>query len=102
MLFGLSFMDKFGLRYKDPATVSDKPGISTEFYYHYIVIVSLSESTEVVAGLKTESKDIRSHIFNCDEFSNMISSGSINIGPAILLGLWLSNHRKRLKNDNKS
>ena len=32
----------------------------------------------------------------------MISSGSINMGPAILLGLWLSNHRKRLKNDNKS
>ena len=95
-------MVKFGLRDKDPATVSDKPGISTECYYHYIVIVSLSESTEVVAGLKTESKDIRSHIFNCDEFSNMISSGSINIGPAILLGLWLSNHLKRLKNDNKS
>ena len=60
MLFDLSFMDKFGLRYKDPATVSDKPGISTEFYYHYIVIVSLPESTEVVAGLKTESNDIRS------------------------------------------
>mgnify|MGYP007000127792 len=40
VLFGLSFMDKFGLRYKDPATVFDKPGISTEFYHHYIGIVS--------------------------------------------------------------
>ena len=29
------------------------------------------------------------------------SSGSINGGAAILLGLWLSKHRERLKNDNK-
>ncbi len=75
------------------------PGISTEFFHQYVGIVSLPESTDVVAGLTTESEDIRSHIFPYKEFSDMISSGSINVGPAILLGLWLSKHRERLRNN---
>ncbi len=73
------------------------PGISTEFFHQFIGIVSLPESTDVIAGLKTESEDIRSHIFTLEEFSGMISNCSINVGPAILLGLWLSNNRKRLR-----
>ncbi len=73
------------------------PGISTEFFHQYIGIVSLPESTDVIAGLETESEDIRSHIFTLEEFSGMISSGEINVGPAILLGLWLSNNCKRLR-----
>ena len=75
------------------------PGISTEFFHQYVGIVSLPESTDVVAGLTTESEDIRSHIFAYKEFSDMILSGSINVGPAILLGLWLSKHRERLRNN---
>jgi len=78
------------------------PGISTEFFHQYIGIVSLPESTDVIAGLKTESEDIRSHIFAYKQFSEMISKGSIKVGPAILLGLWLSNHRKKLRARNKS
>ena len=73
------------------------PGISTEFFHQYIGIVSLPESTDVIAGRKTENEDIRSHIFTLEEFLGMISSGEINVGPAILLGLWLSNNRKRLR-----
>ena len=77
------------------------PGISTEFFHQYIGIVPLPESTDVIAGLKTESEDIRSHIFAYKQFSEMISKGSIKVGPAILLGLWLSNHRKKLRARNK-
>ena len=73
------------------------PGISTEFFHQYIGIVPLPESTDVIAGLKTESEDIRSHIFAYEQFSKMISTGSIKVGPAILLGLWLSNNRERLR-----
>ena len=73
------------------------PGISTEFFHKYIGIVSLPESTDVICGLQSESEDIRSHIFTYDKFSDMISNGSINVGPAILLGLWLSNNRERLR-----
>ena len=73
------------------------PGISTEFFHQYIGIVSLPESTDVIAGRETENEDIRSHIFTLEEFLSMIASGEINIGPAILLGLWLSNNRKTLR-----
>lgn len=73
------------------------PGISTEFFHQYIGIVPLPESTDVIAGLKTECEDIRSHIFAYEQFSKMISTGSIKVGPAILLGLWLSNNRERLR-----
>ena len=72
------------------------PGISTEFFHQYIGIVSLPKSTNLVSGLESESEDIRSHIFSCKEFSRMIVKGEINVGPAILLGLWLSKNRKDL------
>ena len=72
------------------------PGISTEFFHQFIGIVSLPESTNLVSGLESESEDIRSHIFSYKEFSKMILEGEINVGPAILLGLWLSKNRKNL------
>ena len=72
------------------------PGISTEFFHQYIGIVSLPESTNLVSGLASESEDIRSHIFSYKKFSKMIVEGKINVGPAILLGLWLSKYRKNL------
>ena len=37
-----------------------------------------------------------SHIFEYKQFSDMIESGKIRVGPAILLGLWLSKNRNRL------
>ena len=77
------------------------PGISTEFFHQYIGIVSLPESTDVIAGSKTESEDIRSHIFAYKQFSEMISTGSIKVGPAILLGLWLSNNRDKLRSGSR-
>ena len=73
------------------------PGISTEFFHQYIGIASLPETTDLISGLKSESEDIRSHIFCFTEFLEMVNKGKINVGPAILLGLWLSNNRERLK-----
>ena len=78
------------------------PGISTEFFHQYIGIVSLPESTKLVSGLASESEDIRSHIFSFKTFFDMISKGEINVGPAILLGLWLSKNRKNLRRRNSS
>ena len=73
------------------------PGISTEFFHQYVGIASLPESTNLVAGLENEAEDIQSHIFSYEEFSKMINEGDINVGPAILLGLWLSKNRKNLR-----
>ena len=73
------------------------PGISTEFFHQYVGIVKLPKSTNLIAGLSSENEDIRSHIFEYPQFSDMITSGKIKVGPAILLGLWVSKNRKRLR-----
>jgi len=73
------------------------PGISTEFFHQYIGITSLPETTSLVSGLASDSEDIRSHIFCFSDFFKMIESGQISVGPAILLGLWLTQHRDKLR-----
>ena len=73
------------------------PGISSEFFHQYIGIVSLPESTNLISGLASETEDIRSQIFSYKAFSEMLSKGLINVGPAILLGLWLSKNRTIIK-----
>ena len=73
------------------------PGISTEFFHQYIGIVELLDSSNLIAGLSSENEDIRSHIFEYEQFFEMIESGKIKVGPLILLGLWLSKNRNRLR-----
>ena len=73
------------------------PGISTEFFHQYIGIVELLDSSDLIAGLSSENEDIRSHIFEYEQFFGMIESGKVNVGPLILLGLWLSKNRTRLR-----
>ena len=73
------------------------PGISTEFFHQYIGIVKLPKNSSLIAGLPSENEDIRSHIFECERFFEMIESGKIKVGPLILLGLWLTKNRPRLK-----
>ena len=75
------------------------PGISSEFFHQYIGITSLPESTNLVFGLSSESEDIRSHIFYFSNFLEMIETGQISVGPAILLGLWLARNRGKLRRD---
>ena len=73
------------------------PGISTEFFHQYIGIVELLDSSNLIAGLQSENEDIRSHIFEYEQFFEMIESGKVNVGPLILLGLWLSKNRNRIR-----
>ena len=73
------------------------PGISTEFFHQYVGIVELLNSSNLIAGLSSENEDIRSHIFEYEQFFEMIESGKVNVGPLILLGLWLSKNRNRLR-----
>ena len=73
------------------------PGISTEFFHQYIGIVELLDSSNLIAGLQSENEDIRSHIFEYEQFFEMIERGKVNVGPLILLGLWLSKNRTRLR-----
>ena len=73
------------------------PGISTEFFHQYIGIVELLDKSDLIAGLSSENEDIRSHIFEYEQFFEMIERGKVKVGPLILLGLWLSKNRTRLK-----
>ena len=73
------------------------PGISTEFFHQYLGIVELLDSSNFIAGLSSENEDIRSHIFEYKQFFEMIESGKVKVGPLILLGLWLSKNRNRLR-----
>ena len=73
------------------------PGISTEFFHQYIGIVELLDSSDLIAGLSSENEDIRSHIFEYEQFFEMIESGKVKVGPLILLGLWLSKNRNKKK-----
>ncbi len=73
------------------------PGISTEFFHQYVGIVELLDSSGLIAGLSSENEDIRSHIFEYEQFFEMIESGKAKVGPLILLGLWLSKNRNRLR-----
>ena len=73
------------------------PGISTEFFHQYIGIVELLDSSDLIAGLSSENEDIRNHIFEYEQFFEMIERGKVNVGPLILLGLWLSKNRNRLR-----
>ena len=73
------------------------PGISTEFFHQYIGIVELLDSSNLIAGLQSENEDIRSHIFEYEQFFEMIESGKVKVGPLILLGLWLSKNRNKLR-----
>ena len=73
------------------------PGISTEFFHQYIGIVKLLDSSNLIAGLSGENEDIRSHIFEYEQFFEMIENGKVKVGPLILLGLWLSKNRNRLR-----
>ena len=73
------------------------PGISTEFFHQYVGIVELPQSSSLIAGLSNENEDIRSHIFEYKQFFGMIESGKVKVGPLILLGLWLSKNRNKLR-----
>ena len=76
------------------------PGISTEFFHQYVgIVVSLPALTNFIAGLSSENEDIRSHIFDYEQFYDMVESGRIKVDLAILLGLWVSKNRKRLRNE---
>ena len=60
-------------------------------------IVELPDSSNLIAGLSSENEDIRSHIFEYEQFFEMIESGKVKVGPLVLLGLWLSKNRNRLR-----
>ncbi|MFV2033721.1 MAG: NUDIX domain-containing protein, partial [Halocynthiibacter sp.] len=73
------------------------PGASTEFYHCFIGLCDLPDGTEGSGGLAAEAEDIRTHLLSFDGLMKLLESGEAEVGPLVLLALWLARHRADLR-----
>ncbi|MGR3290646.1 MAG: NUDIX domain-containing protein [Paracoccaceae bacterium] len=74
------------------------PGALTEFLYSYIGLVELPDGTEGIAGLPEEAENIKSHLVSFDDAIALLSTGQVDTGTLVTSLLWLSQHRKSIRN----
>ncbi|MEM6589996.1 MAG: NUDIX hydrolase, partial [Pseudomonadota bacterium] len=92
--------EEAGLRLHQLEHVSShyfSPGASTEYYHCYIALTDLPDDAAGLGGLETEQEDIRTHVLSFDAAMGLLTTGEANIGPMILLLLWLERERPRLR-----
>ncbi|WP_111734598.1 NUDIX domain-containing protein [Roseovarius amoyensis] len=73
------------------------PGCSTEFFHCYLGLADLAQAGQGRGGLADENEDIRTHVLDFDQAMALIGTGEINIGPLVLMLLWLQRERARLR-----
>lgn len=73
------------------------PGCSTEFYHCYLGLTDLPDTGRGRGGLETENEDIRTHVLGFDQAMALVESGEVNVGPLVLMLLWLQRERPRLR-----
>lgn len=73
------------------------PGCSTEMFHCYVGLCDLPELARGLGGLETENEDIRTHVLSFEAGMDLVRTGEANIGPMILLFLWLQRERARLR-----
>lgn len=73
------------------------PGYSTEFFHCFLGLADLPETAPGRGGLASEHEDIRTHVLTFDAAMALVASGEINIGPLVLMLLWLQRERPRLR-----
>ncbi len=73
------------------------PGASTEFFHCYLGIADLPDDGRGAGGLDAEHEDIRTHVIPFARAMALMESGEINIGPLVLMLLWLERERPRLR-----
>ncbi len=77
--------------------VYSSPGYTTEFFHCFLGICSLKKHDEGINGLDVEHEDIRSHVIGFDAAMTLIDTGEINVGPLVMMLLWLARHRNGLR-----
>ncbi|MEQ8402641.1 MAG: NUDIX domain-containing protein [Roseovarius sp.] len=73
------------------------PGCSTEFYHCYLGLTDLPDTGRGRGGLETENEDIRTHVLGFERAMELVESGEANVGPLVLMLLWLQRERPRLR-----
>ncbi len=77
--------------------VYPSPAAITEFLYHYVALCDLPDGSDGIAGLATESEDIRSHLISYKQLMALVASGEVQNGPLVLTAWWLTAHRDALR-----
>ncbi|MDO5648435.1 NUDIX domain-containing protein [Paracoccus sp. (in: a-proteobacteria)] len=79
------------------AHVYASPGTVTEYLYQFVGITDLPDDATGVYGLESEAEDIRGHLLNRRDLSDMLAAGQVSNGPLALLSLWLDANHARLR-----
>ncbi|MDO6590766.1 tellurium resistance protein [Loktanella sp. D2R18] len=73
------------------------PGSTTDYFYTYIGLCDLPQTTSYLGGLAEEGEDIRLHPMTFDAALALADSGEIQVGPLVLMLNWLARHHDRLR-----
>lgn len=73
------------------------PGCSTEMFHCFVGLCDLPELARGHGGVATEHEDIRTHVLTFEAGMDLVHSGEANVGPMVLLFLWLARERARLR-----
>jgi len=73
------------------------PGASTEYYHCFIGLCDLPDEKAGRGGISHEGEDIRTHTIGLDALLGLVDSGEAEVGPLVLLALWLERYRARAR-----
>ena len=73
------------------------PGSSSEFFYTYVALCDLPDTSAGIGGAEEEAEDIRSHVIPFQRLMDLLNSGEAACGPLILCALWLSLNRDAIQ-----
>ena len=66
-------------------------------FHCYVGLCDLPDLERGTGGLETEDEDIRTHVLGFEAAMELTRTGEANIGPLVLLLLWLERERPRLR-----
>lgn len=92
--------EEAGLRFsalEDIGNAYASPGACTEYFHSYLGIADLPDDVIGVSGLEDEAEDIRSYLYSYDALMDLVDTKQLDNAPLIMMALWLSRHRERLR-----